>query len=134
MYWSNNAWQDYNPSTVEYQYEYDRFGRPLRYRSGYRGLTGQNDRDRMGAENRTDVGRSDTNRRDADNIHRDSEVKGTDRDNRNDKDANRTDRDNRNDKDPSRSDRDRETSKPGEARSDNNAKPSDKSEENKPGK
>jgi hypothetical protein len=115
VYWSNNAWQDYNPSTVQYQYEYDRFGRPLRYRSGYRGLTGQSDHDRTGAENRTDTGRFDANRREADNTRRDT-------------DANRTD------KDANRSDRDRETSKPGDSRSENSAKPSDKSEQNKPGK
>ena len=114
--------------TVEYQYEYDRSGRPLRYRSGYRGLTGQSDRDRTGTENRTDASQLDANRRKADNTRRDTDA------NRSDKDASRTDRDNRTDKDPNRNDRDRETSKPGDSQSEKNAKPSDKSEENKPGK
>lgn len=147
VYWSNNAWQDYNPSTVDYQYEYDRFGRPIRYRAGYRGTN---------AENRTDLGRLDANKRDADNIRRDTD--GTrrdtdpsrlDRDTRSGKDANRTEHDTHSDKDANRTDaphpdkdanrteRDRETSKPGDKRSEESSKiisGDSKPEETKPRK
>ncbi|HKD36279.1 MAG TPA: hypothetical protein VKB78_05745 [Pirellulales bacterium] len=102
-FWSNGAWQDYNPSTVNYQYEYDQNGRPIRYRTGYRGDGEQN---RAGNEITTptqsygtDIGRRETN---TDNTRRQSEANKTD--------ANRTDRENKSGQSAGKSDQENRSS------------------------
>jgi hypothetical protein len=96
VYWSNGAWLDYNPVTVNYQYEYDQNGRPIRYRTGYRGYAAQNEQNRTGASNQATENRTDAGRREAgaDNTRRDNEANRTDA---NRTDANRSERENKSD-------------------------------------